>query len=234
MTSEIYNVQLVSPSSDLYIWTELGASVGANPKFNALTLKALYITGLVLALCRSVNLLLSKDYLISTTYYPAYAVFASTIDLLGRCLRGNGKTKQSMQDITEGFKWLANPNFDAYGAIPKDHILVKTILYDYTIEDLVNLRNFAAHGQGANKAKIQDFDYFVLSKMPPIIGSAVQYYLHELTLNEMLAANLAKALVTPYRNRPVFDALWGFQATMDLFPMHVGQSLYNLDWSYKW
>ncbi len=255
MESVTYNVHPIEYNTDLQdwatksrYWARLGIDVGASTEFSPLTLKALYVTGLVVAICKSVTILLSADNLISATYYPAYGVFASAIELLGRCLRGDETTWKHTEDITDGFKWLASPHFDSYASVPSDHNLVSTINYSYSITELVNLRHFAAHGQGANQAKpqedilarqdsdrlaIKDFDYFILAEMPSLIGVAIEAYLYELTFNEALAKRLARSLVTPYRNRPIFDALWSFPITMESYPKSIGQALGDLDWTYK-
>ncbi len=252
MNSDIYNVYPIESNTDLQDWVEmspcwlrLGKDIGVTSEFSALTLKSFYVTGLVITICNSVTILLSTGNLISTTYYPAYGVFASTVELLGRCLRGNDTNKNSTQDLTEGFKWLANPNAKLYKSLQENHILVSTINYTYSIKELVDLRHFAAHGQGMNQAKhqditgktdrlkIKDFDYLILAEMPPLIGNAMQAYLHELTFNETLAKSLAKASVTPYRNRPILDVLLSYQTTMGSFPERVGHVLSNFDWTYK-
>jgi len=90
-------------------WDKLRSSIGAVSDFHPLTVKALYVTGIIFAACESIDALLNSQALISTTYFPAYAVYASIIDLLGRCIRGNDTTTGSTKDVIAGFQWLTRP-----------------------------------------------------------------------------------------------------------------------------
>lgn len=80
-------------------WVQLNKEVGGNLDFYPLTVKAFYVIGIMLGSFRSVALLLQDPHIISSTYYPAYAVFSSVIDLLGRCIQGNSNTKGITEDV---------------------------------------------------------------------------------------------------------------------------------------
>jgi hypothetical protein len=69
-----------------------------------LTIKAAYVIGIIYCICESVSILLSKPEKLKFTYIPAYGEFASGVELLGRCLRGNHKTYGNSKDLEAGFK----------------------------------------------------------------------------------------------------------------------------------
>ncbi len=237
---DIYNVGLKNPTivldrwaNEAPRWTSLAQEVGVVREFKPLTVKVLYITGLILASCRSISILLDKNNLVSTTFYPAYGIFASSIDLLGRCIRGDDNIRSVTDDIRAGFRWLAQPSISSYETVSLEETIVKTKIFSYSINDLIALRHFAAHGQATTATEIKDFDYLLLAEMPPLLATGVQSYLTELMSSEMLASNLARASVAPYRNRPIFDALWGFNADAVSFPKAVAEAIRKSDWSYK-
>lgn len=69
--------------------------------------------------------------------------------------------------------------------------------------------------------------------MPGLLGNGVQAWLTALTSNESLAQRLAQANVTPYRGRPVFDALSRFDAGLGTYPAAIGNEIRKMDWSYQ-
>ena len=201
------------------------------------TLKARYVTGIILASCMSVNYLMSEEYLFEITFYPADIVFASAVELLGRCINGNESDRKITKDLNTGFQWLADPGIDKYQSVQEDHILVKTSL-EYSIKTLIAIRHFSAHGQAVKKHEIDDRDYLILEKLPPLIGNGMQAYLTELTSNETLGICLARAEIEPYRSRPIVESRGNqidvFRDDMELYPASIGNFLRNkLDWSCK-
>jgi hypothetical protein len=270
MPQQIYNVCLHGPThstsewqEEAALWIALNAEVGGISDFNPLTIKARYVVGIILGACRSVSILLDEKNLISTTFYPAYVVFASAVELLGRCIDGNRTSYKTTDDLRTGFQWLCAPQATAYASVlaPND-IVVKTRNYEYPIAELVALRQFCAHGQGlyqstrvkrqpvqvadllalhnitaqgqsANQSPVRDFDYLILGELPPLIGKGIEAYLTELQSVEELANRLADAGVTPFRNRPIMDSMWGFPADADLYPTSIGNALRSMDWTYK-
>ncbi len=97
-------------------WVSIAKGIGSSD-LDWLTTKAFYVTGVILGNCRSVEILLRRENNIETTYYPAYAVFASAVELLGRCLRGNTSDTDSYKDILAGFRWLKCPDVENYDKI---------------------------------------------------------------------------------------------------------------------
>jgi hypothetical protein len=215
-------------------WAKLNYAASNNDGFKPLTAKALYITGIILDYCHCVTILLDEEHFISTAFYPAYATFASAVELLGRCINGNRTKKNAGNDLTTGFKWLAAPAANKYQSISDNHILVHTG-NAYPIKELVALRNFSAHGQGVNPSTFKRFDHFILEKMPALIGNAMEAYLTELKSSDDLANNLGKALVTPYRSQPISDVSWGFHHQNDPAKLAtlIGDAICKMDWSSK-
>lgn len=239
---KVFNVFNGSPTSDWATqspsWEKLGQDIGVDPGFYPLTVKALYVTGIILAACQSIDTLLNSKNLISTTFFPAYAIYASIIDLLGRCIRGNDTTRDSTKDIRAGFQWLAQPDMSSYANVRERHLLVTTTTSwgstnrEYPIRELVAMRHFATHGQ-AGSIDLPDFDYSILGEMLPILAKGVEEYLKALESSPEPCVQLAKARVVPYRNRPIFETLWQCHGRDQSFPVAVGNALRKCDWSYK-
>ena len=214
-------------------WAQLNRDVGGNPDFYPLTIKAFYIVGIMLGACQSVSILLRDPLSTASTYYPAYAVFSSAIDLLGRCIRGNANSKGTGKDLQTGLQWLAAPTLNDYVTVPVTHILVKTPIASYNISDLVMLRHFTAHGQATVNKEIHPFDFFILEKIHPYVSPAMESYWALLQTNEVLCNQLAKANIRPYRNRPIFDTLLSFSADEYGRYSSIGEVFAKFDWSHK-
>jgi hypothetical protein len=217
-------------------WEQLGKNVGTFPETYPLTIKALYVTGIILTACESIDILLNSKRPISTTFYPAYAIFASVIDLLGRCIRGNKKKRGSTEDIKTGFKWLARPKIESYRDFSTDQELVVTYTpwgsknHGYTISELTSMRHFASHGQ-ASSENLPAFDYSILGKIPPILGRGIEEYLRAIESYAEPCAQLANARVIPYRDRPIFDVLWQHYGRDRSFPNAIGNALRKYGWN---
>jgi len=150
------NVYLADPTEPVKSWSELkdswvklNSDAHGNREFNPLTIKAFYVFGVQLAIFRCVSYLLEAGKLPSTTYLPAYGLFASGIELLGRCLRGNKGTRGSNADLIAGLQWLSNSDFNEFTTVPIEHQLVCTMNGPYSIQQLAALRNYAIHAQAA-------------------------------------------------------------------------------------
>ena len=239
MSDAPYSVRQLPPGAvpeweeEAPAWNYLARGVLAEGSTDPLTIKAFYVTGLILHSCLSVNILLAPDNLISTTYYAAYGTFAASIELLGRCIRGNRTNRDTGRDLAAGFKWLARPMHPLSEEVAEDSVLVSTINFPYTISDLVALRHFASHGQAINLSTIRDFDYLVLAELQPLLADSIQDYLTHLASNVHLATSLARSSIAPFRNRPIFDGVWPFPMGHHEFPLAVGAAIRKLDWSYK-
>jgi hypothetical protein len=237
----MYAYKVIPPSVDYMdqwnleapAWRFVARGVVTDDAFDPLTLKAIYVTGLMLESCRAVHVLLGPENLTPTVFYPAFAVFASTIELLGRCINGNASHRNTGNDLATGFKWLHRPNPLDFRCVPETQEVIATKNYPYTIADLVALRNFAAHGQAVNLSEIRTFDFLILGEFPPIVSRGVAGYLAALPSSEYLSTGLAKASVSPFRNDPIFQVVWEFMSDPHTFPSKVAAAINQMDWTYK-
>ncbi len=214
------NVKLKEPTikingwdEDAQRWLTINNDVQGHPDFYPLTVKAAYVIGVIHTICQSVSILLSDPQTRLFTYLPAYGVFASGIELLGRCINGNSTTKDNSKDISVGFKWLGatffEPYKNSYENVPDEIVLIQTKKYMYAISNLVALRHFAAHGQATAKKVAKNsyvfgyFDYEILEHFPPLLADGLESYWHELQTSETLCNNLAKADIIALRKLPV-------------------------------
>ena len=182
-------------------WTALNPG---NPDFHPLTVKAGYVIGVIYDICESVSCLLKDSgFARQTSYIPAYGVFASGVEILGRCVKGESKSYRST--LRAGFKWLADPNPSSYGTVSKKQSLITTSQRTYTIEELEYLRNFATHGQAT--AQFCNIDYEILTKLHSFLRDGLEHYWSKLVLpgNDELSTNLARANIIALRDWPVFQ-----------------------------
>lgn len=206
------NVKLQTPSSipdwnkEATEWMNLNAEAHGNPSFYRLTVKAAYVIGVEHDLCESVSHLLKHPGAKTTTYIPAYGVFAAGVELLGRCINGNATTERNVADLKTGLKWLVS---SSYNTIPDTQVVVTTTSRSHTVESLAALRHFAAHGQATSRktaAGTRQFgkiDYEVLSMMPPLLADGLQRYWQELLDHESRCQKLAEANIIALRSSPV-------------------------------
>jgi len=213
MTAPV-NVKLQTPTVTISGWNQeatqwmsLNAAVGGNADFYPLTVKAAYVIGVEHDICESVKCLLAHPSAKTMTYIPAYGVFASGVEILGRCINGNCRTRGCVADLKTGFKWLASSSC----GVPDTHVFITTNTYAYTIEMLVALRHFAAHGQAttstisaAGTYQFGNIDHEILSKMHPLIAKGLDRYWNQLQRDASLCDKLAKANIIALRNWPVF------------------------------
>ncbi len=192
-------------------WIALNREANGNPEFKPLTIKASYIIGAIHGICESVECLLQNrdKYAIGKTYLPAYGVFASGVDLLGRCVKGESCARKVC--LVTGFKWLVNSDYEN---VDDEYVLINTRNQEYSIKKLAALRHFAAHGQATNRDIEQDIfevDYEILDKIHPYFSNALARYWNELIYDnkdndiaEKLSNNLARANIIRFRSWPIF------------------------------
>lgn len=242
MTNALFRVHSITHASSNWddqrlAWSDLASGIISDGTFDPLTIKALYVAGLIGDLCSAVNILLAPQNSTVTTFYPAYAIFASTVELLGRCVTGNDTEHRNRKDLTSGFQWLADSSIETYTSISDDHVLIRTINFPYTIKELKAMRHFAAHGQAVMQTKDFKFDYdfdpLVLGQFPPILANAMEAYLSQLTTSEALSANLATASILPLQSQPILEAAWTLMSSKESFPAIVAKAIGRMDWSYK-
>jgi hypothetical protein len=216
------NVKLQSPSIHIPNWQQVAAAwiylnteAGGNPGFYPLTVKAMYVIGVIHDLCESVSYLLRHPNAKATTCIPAYGICASGIELLGRCINGNSTTSDTTRDLKTGFKWLAS---SPQRSIPDTHVLITTSSGSYTIAMLAALRHFAAHGQATTERtttgyQFGNIDYEILGRMSPLIANGLERYWDQLihSSDDELCDHLAQANVIAFRNWPVCKSLSLFE-----------------------
>jgi len=229
------NVKLEKPTislptwqSEANKWLNLNSLVRGNRDFYPLTVKAAYVIGIIHDLCISVSILIKTPNSRQSTYIPAYGIFASGVDLLGRCILGNSSpTARSTMNLKTGFKWLAS---STYSSIPDTHVLVTTASHQYQIEELVYLRHFAAHGQAASKLQFSQVDYELLSKMPPILANGLERYWKHLQSDDDLCNKLAQANILALRSRPLLKS-WILFEKDKTGKYHSVEEIFNrFDW----
>lgn len=219
-------VNLSDPQAIVYNateWKDLQDKV-ANILFTPVEIKAFYVIGLIFELCASVDCLLRAnglsendhplDYQVFASggrYLPAFGVFASGIELLGRCLTGNDTPKVN-ENLRVGFHYLARPDPTPFLCnIPTNTEVVATSR-SYTVQDLINLRNYAAHGQSTvgekdasgkriPASKLPGIERDLFGKLPEKMENAIDTYWAALQNDTEHCRRLAKARIDPYRNR---------------------------------
>ncbi len=190
-------------------FVRLNALAGGNPDFEPLVIKAAYVFGTALDVFESVTVLLARERAWQVTYRSAFGVFASAVELLGRCMSGND-TPTGKSDLADGLRFV----FPTGLATPATR---------YSCDHLEQLRHFAAHGQGASK--MHDIDYQVLERCPRPFGEAIEGYWASLQLDPKVCGQLARARITPLQPSRV-ESVWQQFA--------VGKSAGELFYSYNW
>jgi hypothetical protein len=207
-------------------WEMLRTQANSNPEFDALEVKAFYVYGLIYDICQSVQALANQSNFMPDLYMPAYAILASGIELLGRCLQGDAnESRTAGQNTRTGFHFLVNQSPSDPPA-PTSVIVVTTRGHSYSITDLVALRNFTAHGQAANRRLPAVIEPELLINFPQLIGDAMEIYWHRLLTEVSYCEKLGTANVRPIPNRsaPIEKILRFFDEGS------AGAPFYGFDW----
>jgi hypothetical protein len=229
MSNRKVPISLADPNANVYNatdWEQLRTGV-ANAQFTAVEIKAFYVIGLILEICASVDCLLKADsfseddhplayeiFRSGGRYLPAFGVFASGIELLGRCLTGN-ETPNVNQNLRVGFYYLASPT--ATPLLDPDNTQVEqtnviTTSHPYSVQDLIDLRNYAAHGQSTvgqrNAAGRRvpmssppGIERELFGPLPRKMGGTVETYWASLQSDADHCGRLARSRIDPYSNR---------------------------------
>jgi len=224
----------------------------ANRGFTPVEIKGFYVLGLILEIFESVDCLLRMKSLSKNShplahqiftsggrYLPAFGVFASGAELLGRCLTGN-ETISVNQNLNVGFHYLAQPNVvPLLDSIPME-IEVVHANRSYSIQDLIDLRHYAAHGQstvaGKNisgnrdpKISLPGIERDLFVELPDKMGKAIDIYWIALINDKEHCRRLAKARLDPYNNR-----IGPLRHVISYFSKHPPQSAGSLFTRFKW
>lgn len=183
-------------------WKKLNSEAGGNEEWPPIAIKAAYVFGLIYDLSESVDWLLKHPKAWPITYMTGVVTFLSAVELLGRCLNGDDKIhKPRNGNLSIGLKYL----FCIGDAFDSNKILMQTSHTEYSIGDIVNLRNYLAHGQATSKLVKVDIEF--LDKFPPRLANAMERYWNELQQDVDLCDKLAKANILPLRSIPV-ETMW--------------------------
>jgi hypothetical protein len=212
------NMKLATPNISVPDWNEreiewlqLNADFG-NLDFYPLTIKAAYVIGVIHGLCESVSILLRSTLPIDVSLFPAYSLFASSLDLLGRCLNGSDGVHSTTRDLRTGFNWIAASTIDDKN---EGAIVATTAERAYTVGDLIQLRHFTSHGQATAIAVPLTFDPEVLQPMPALLASGLEKYWNELQAREDYCNKLASANILAVRSWPIFKSWSLFERQQD-------------------
>lgn len=247
MTAPV-NVFLEEPTDNIKDWSEeaqkwisLNKEINGNSDFFPLTIKGAYIIGVIHTICETVSILLKHPSVKSTTYLPAYGVFASAIELLGRCIRGNSTTRKNTADLEAGFKWLASSYFeqhkDSYKDVPSSIVLIQTNKYMYSIANLVALRHFSAHGQATSREMTKGhyefgyIDYEILEHFPRLIAIGLENYWKKLQNDKELCNRLASANIIALRTSPVSRSWSLFEQDSSGVYYSIEEIFNRFDWA---
>jgi hypothetical protein len=216
MANAVSNVKLKTPtveakdwSKEARLWKALSRNAGGDSRLYPLTIKAGYVIGVIYDICESVSQLLEHPTAQRTTYVPAFHVFASAVEILGRCIRGNSDLWASVADLKTGFGWLANS--DQLG-LNDDTVLIKTSGREYTVDMLTALGHYAGHGGIKTKRESGGTHHFgeidpeILEEMPSLLAEGLERYWSELQSSELLCNKLAEARIIALQNWPVLES----------------------------
>jgi hypothetical protein len=210
-------------------WEQLRRLANANPTFSPVEIKAYYVIGLVDDICQSVECLTNADQSWPEKYLPAFGLFASAVDLIGRCLTGN-QTLNVNENLRVGFWYLFHPTSSppprSLNNANLNTTLITTSHLSYTVADLVSLRNYSAHGQAAQN-RLSSIDNELLAQFPEPIGNAMETYWSALQNDAEYCHRLGRALIDPHANR-----VEPLSKILDYFAKgsSVGELFYRLDW----
>jgi hypothetical protein len=223
-------------------WQQIKTLSRANQVFTPVEIKAYYVIGLIDDICKSVQCLVKADKAWPEKYLPAFSLFASAVDLLGRCLTGN-RTLDANENLRVGFWYLARPHTlppqrgirpDRLAAV--NRTVVVPVPGPYRVANLIALRHYSSHGQAAGSADLPDVDSRLLERFPELLGEALEVYWaalidqsDEYNHNRCreYCARMADALVDPYptRSEPLSKTLEYFAQGNS-----AGGLFYGLDW----
>lgn len=193
-------------------WVGLGATVGISP-FAA---KALFALGMMRRYILSANAIL-KD-LRHLGFLSACALFGSAVELLGRCIHQNKIVRQdpisnSMKRLQAGFDFIKRPHLPLGVIVATNHYPVQK--GGYSVQDLINLRNLAAHGGSLSRATQIKGDIELLHELRkalygipfneedpneghgPVSGATDRYYELLATGNRAMCDRLATSGISP-------------------------------------
>jgi hypothetical protein len=191
--------------NDASRWLKLRDLANVSKVFAPVEIKAYYVFGLIYDTGLSVDWLLKAPNAWPNTYLPALSVFASAIELLGRCLTGNTSDRVN-ENLRVGFFYLAHPTNIPPQISITDAEYQSTVVktrpgMSYRVADLVTLRHYGAHGQATTRNALPNIDNELLETLRAPFGTAVETYWTGLQENDEYCTRMAQARVCAYANR---------------------------------
>ncbi len=189
------------------VWIQLNQESHGNPDFYPLTIKFAYVFGVIHGLSQCVYRLL-RSLRSDISLFPAYGVFASGVELLGRCLNGSDGVGSAGRDLTAGFNWLVEPIIDDDSS---HRVVIQTRAQAYDVGALVRLRHFTSHGQATLVGPQPTFDDALLKPMPERMGTGLENYWWRLNNDDDFCERLGKADILQVRSWPILQSWISFQ-----------------------
>jgi len=207
------------------LWSQLNQDIGGNLDFSPLTVKGAYVIGVIYSLCESVDVLM-HSLRADVSLMPAYGIFASGLDLLGRCLNGNSGTAGVVRDLNTGFNWIAALSVSDAKSTP----VITTSTRTYTVGELTQFRHFASHGQATTRSFAATYDYELLAPMPAFLAKGLDGYWNELQRSDDFCNNLALANILALRSWPVLRSWSLFEMKSDGTYESITEIFGKFDW----
>jgi hypothetical protein len=205
-------------------WRELNRQVGGREDWPPIIIKGVYVVGVMYGICRSVETIIGSPNLSPVMYLSAYGICASAVELLGRCLTGDDSIgSHSRANLSRGYTWLIDHN---NVIVDENAVVVRTTSREYTIEDLIALRNFAAHGQAMAMSMPWDLDHELLAPFPRLFGDGMEHYWFQLQNSEEVCRNLARTRLIAIQGGPILH-MWRFFGPMK---QSAGGPFYQFNW----
>jgi hypothetical protein len=223
-----------APTDNAHLWKQLNQQAGGNKHFTPVEIKSFYVIGLIYDICTSVEWLLRAEDAWPQKYLPAFGVFASAVDLLGRCLTGNEASRMK-DNLQIGFYYLLLPtNTPCPKLLPageENKVVVRTAHAPYSISALVALRHYTAHGQATVRHQLPGVDSELLRPFPKMMGDAIDaYWEGGLKGSAEYCSRIGAAKLDPYSNRvePLKQVYRYFSVMKP-----AGSMFRSLDWSVR-
>jgi hypothetical protein len=193
-------------------WIDLGQVCGVS----AFAAKALFSLGMMRRNVLSANAVLKEQRFHG--FLPAFALLSISIELLGRCThpeleKRQHPTAKSMDRLKAGFEFIKNPRLQANVIVETNHYIDAN--GGYNTDDLLNLRNLAAHGACIVKVSQVKADIELLHNLRvliygvpfdeidphlgqgPYAGALDRYYQELVAGNKTRCEQLATAAISP-------------------------------------
>jgi hypothetical protein len=197
-------------------WIDLGQVCGVS----AFAAKALFSLGMMRRYILSANAVLKE--LRFHGFLSAFALLSNTIELLGRCThleleKRQHPTAQSTERLKAGFEFVKNPRLQAGVIVETNHYIDSN--GGYNTDDLINLRNLAAHGACIVRVSQVKADIELLHNLRVLIygvpfdeldphlgqgpypGALDRYYQELVAGNKIRCDQLATAAISPSPTR---------------------------------